>query len=206
MCAPRSLFQLHQYATRVSSVMHHAPSRLSQCGSRRTSGSVRSGATLLTTPIRVAEASTGTFGSASCFFLFATLACTPADDGGITFCAPRLANASRARGARGRETFGGHPVQLYQVFSLITSESYQLYDFGTKSIRIRFEFTPYVYRMPHSEKWQGLKFDGNLRPFEPDDADDDVTHGVPKVSCRHEHRISQPASGLSQRSCRNVML
>ena len=55
-------------------------------------------------------------------------------------------------GARGRETFGGHPVQLYQVFSLITSESYQLYDFGTKSIRIRFEFTPYVYRMPHSEK------------------------------------------------------
>ena len=25
---------------------------------------------------------------------------------------------------------------------------------------------------------QGLKFDGNLRPFEPDDADDDVTHGV----------------------------
>ena len=55
-------------------------------------------------------------------------------------------------------------------------------------------------------KRQGLKFDGNLRPFEPDDADDDVTHGVPKVSCRHEHRISQPASGLSQRSCRNVML
>ena len=27
-------------------------------------------------------------------------------------------------------------------------------------------------------KRQGLKFDGNLRPFEPDDADDDVTHGV----------------------------